>query len=137
MINAKTGALALSSLPITLSSEFEKSRLSTLPIAGAAKNINGVYGSHSLGVQEIGGPDFWTTLYFCDEKLHSIELVAAVAKSKNWNEWSEAEELLIKAKHDAFLIEQTGRRSHKYAWGEIVSGYDARSGSSSIIIRYL
>jgi hypothetical protein len=38
--------------------------------------------------------------------------------------------------HDQWLRALTGHASHVYTWGEIWSGFDPKSGSSSIVIQY-
>lgn len=54
----------------------------------------------------------------------------------SWRDWSENEELKIKELNDELLKKYLGPPPYKYGWGTIESDYDARGGSSSIVISY-
>jgi len=60
-----------------------------------------------------------------------------LAAPTTWHDWSETEERKIKALNDDLLKKYLGPPPYVYDWGTIESDYDARSGSSSIVIHYV
>lgn len=55
--------------------------------------------------------------------------------TENWDNWSKNKELELKETYDVWLNSKIGTKRN-YDWGTIASVYDAKSGSSSIIIIY-
>ena len=137
MIDKNTGEISIDAVSLKIGPLLKRSDLPTLDVDFKDQVVNEPHHSYSLGEQAIGGVTFYVTLYFFFEELESIELANASAEfGTSWDDWSEASEMKRKAAHDAWLIGQTGNASHKYAWGEVFSDYDVRSGGSSIVMRY-
>jgi hypothetical protein len=136
MIDIHTGEVLIGSVA-KLGPKFTRSDFLSLPIESKSLVINEPYHSYALGQHLVGGETFLVTLYFYEQKLESIDLVNSREEfGTSWNEWSEEKQLKRKQAHDAWLIQQTGNASHIYAWGEIGSSNDPKSGGSSITIRY-
>lgn len=91
-----------------------------------------------LKPQLIGDELFIIVLYFNPRNvLDFINLSLADGDGvPSWNDWSESEEKGKKEKHDEWLLRNIGKPPYKFAWGEISSNYDPRSGSSIITIKY-
>jgi hypothetical protein len=137
MIDSRSGEVLIESIPVRLGPAFTRDALSSLPISCQSQVVNEPYHSYSLGRHRIGGEPFLVMLYFYGQKLESIELANSSEEfGTSWDDWSEAKQLKRKQAHDAWLIAQTNRASHRYDWGEIASGHDPKSGESSITIRY-
>ncbi|GEP44805.1 hypothetical protein BGE01nite_40960 [Brevifollis gellanilyticus] len=78
------------------------------------------------------------TLQFHGERLDSLRLFHDAARfGTSWDDWSEERELARKAYHERWLAEMLRLPVGKYLWGEVLSVYDVKSGSSSIIVRYV
>ncbi len=76
-------------------------------------------------------------LQFQGEHLISLTLFHDAARfGTSWADWSEERELSRKAFHDLWLSRDLCVPAGKYSWGDVSSSYDAKSGSSSITIRY-
>jgi hypothetical protein len=74
---------------------------------------------------------------FKDENLESINLSINDPKFGNdWKDWSEQKELGRKQANNNWLASHGFFPGKKYSWGSVWSDYDARSGSSMIVIRY-
>lgn len=137
MLDKSTGELSLESMPVKLGPRFTRRDLSSPPVAAASQVVNEPYHSYSLGEQRIAGQPFFVVLYFYGQKLESIDLTHPAKEfSMSWEGWSEEGEMRRKQWHDEWLRGQTGHASRVYEWGEVGSGYDPRSGGSSITIRY-
>jgi hypothetical protein len=137
MIDSRSGELLIESIPVKLGPTFTRDELSSLPIAFESRVVNEPYHSYSLGRHPIGGEPFFVVLDFYGQKLESIELANSSEEfGMSWKDWSEEKQLKRKEAHDAWLIAQTNRASHRYGWGAIASAYDPKSGGSSITIRY-
>ncbi|MRX74434.1 hypothetical protein GJU40_20185 [Bacillus lacus] len=77
------------------------------------------------------------TLMFNDNKEIFLVNMSKIKNQENsWDKWSNEHELQRKKEHDVMLEKLIGSSSSKFAWGEISSNYDPRSGSSMITIRY-
>ena len=76
-------------------------------------------------------------VFFKGEILESVELsITGPEFGTQWQDWSEEKELDRKKANDQWLKNNRLVPNTSYAWGEIWSDYDPRSGSSSIVIRY-
>jgi hypothetical protein len=76
-------------------------------------------------------------VFFNGEKLETVQVSLRDPKfGTGWENWSEEKELDRKRANDQWLREHGLAPEKKYAWGSVWSGYDARSGSSMIVIRY-
>jgi hypothetical protein len=76
-------------------------------------------------------------VFFFQECLTRLSLAIYEPTSGGWNGWSEAQELILKRRHDDLLLRELGPPPYRYCWGEVFSNYDPRSASSSIGITYL
>lgn len=56
--------------------------------------------------------------------------------ARSWREWSEAGELRVNDQNNELLAEHFGPPPYTFTWGGIESGYDPKSGSSSIVVSY-
>ena len=87
----------------------------------------------------LGGRLFFVSVLFTDGVIDRVELCHSDDRyGKSWEDWSESKERSRKAFHDRWLRENLGPKplSTAYPWGSVDSWYDARSGGSSITIRY-
>ena len=76
-------------------------------------------------------------LQFHGESLVWLSLCHDAARFGNsWADASEERELARKVFHDRWLAGSLRLRAGKHAWGEVSSFHDAKSGGSSIIVRY-
>lgn len=95
---------------------------------------NPPFATYALSVNDDSG-EFVLRLVFNQEKIDTVS-VAKGHSSRNWTDWSEENEMQIKAEHDRLLAAMLGAAPHRFPWGEVVSDYDPRSGASTISIRY-
>ncbi|OON69422.1 hypothetical protein [Hymenobacter sp. CRA2] len=58
------------------------------------------------------------------------------APKQNWANWNEEAERQQAIRYQQWLTTQLGPEQRQFDWGEVWVGYDARSGSSSIMARY-
>jgi len=84
---------------------------------------------------KIGMSLFGLSIVFASQKLDSLR-IEKFNSGSTWGNWSEAHELERKNEHDHLLVSFLGTPPYKFLWGEIVSIYDPRSGSSNISIQY-
>jgi hypothetical protein len=69
------------------------------------------------------------------DKLHEIYVLLEVPSDEG-GDWSEKHELERKAIHDTWLRRELGEPPYHYAWGRVVSEYDAKGCVSEIILVY-
>jgi hypothetical protein len=139
MLDITTGDLEIVSLLIRIGSRFTRQQFLASALAEHARILvqNEPYCSFSAGSYELTGLSLGLSLWFYGEQLESIGLFHdAKELGSSWSDWSEEKELKRKQIHDQWLLTLTGHASHFYAWGEIWSDFDAKSGASSIVIRY-
>lgn len=77
-------------------------------------------------------------IYFKDQKINSMDIVLnekSINKS-DWSTWDEKSEHSAKLFYDDLLRKEYGEPPYLYPWGEIISDYDERDGTSSIFVRY-
>jgi hypothetical protein len=76
-------------------------------------------------------------VFFHGQRLTMVHLTDADPEfGASWDDWSEEKELRKKARHAAWLREVFDLPVGTYAWGDVASEYDVRSGGSSIIVTY-
>jgi hypothetical protein len=75
-------------------------------------------------------------VFFFNGWLKRLSLSIYESDAVGWDNWSEAQELLTKKRHDDVLFHTLGSAPYRYPWGEVFSTYDPRSGSASIGIHY-
>ena len=110
------------------------------PLCAGAKDwvVNEPWHSYQLPRIPIRATELIVTLYFEGERLTQVDLFDAdpAFGSSGWEDWSEDKELARKARHEEWLSDVFDAPLGKYPWGMIASTYDARSGSSNIILAY-
>lgn len=96
------------------------------------------FSNYYLKPQLIGKDKFMVVLFFNqNDMIYLVNISLSDDGSvPSWTNWSEDEELKRKDLHDNWLEKNIGMPPYKYAWGEISSNYDPRSGSSMITIKY-
>lgn len=76
-------------------------------------------------------------LYFRDQRLDAVSIVASDGRfGVSWDDWSEEKELARKRFHDEWLADHRVATNVDFPWGQVSSNYDAKSGFSSIHLRY-
>ncbi|HWL91932.1 MAG TPA: hypothetical protein VNT79_00205 [Phycisphaerae bacterium] len=79
---------------------------------------------------------FNVALYFEGEKIASVSLDASdPAFGTSWDDFTPEKAMQQKAAHDEWVSAWLGGK-RKFRWGTVWSGYDEKSGFSSIHIRY-
>jgi hypothetical protein len=73
---------------------------------------------------------------FHEQSLYQICMAITGESSESWDAWTEDKELERRRTHDNFLRNTLGIAPYVYAWGEVVSVLDEKSGEASIIVRY-
>jgi hypothetical protein len=73
---------------------------------------------------------------FHDQRLYQISMAITGESNESWDTWTEEKELERRRTHDNFLRNALGIAPYVYAWGEVVSVLDEKSGGASIIVRY-
>ena len=139
MIDKTNGELVIESIPLRIGTRLSRSEFLSLSVGKSAKIVvkNEPFCSYNIGRHEISGLDFIVIIYFYNELLESVSLTSVDDKSgESWADWSEKKELEKKEIHDRWLNHMLGKSSFRYKWGEVWSGYDSKSGFSSIEIRY-
>lgn len=127
-----------------------------LEIAGkdATRGVhNGKYRSYWISSATLYGRCFKPNIYFEDGRLTVVVLEWDDGEGSDpWKDWSEARQLQIARADAAWLrsvlkgLEATAspyslgwdttRSTYALGWGVISSGYDARSGGASVVVRY-
>lgn len=75
-------------------------------------------------------------LIFRDNILVTVIVAPIWEKIEGWGEWSENKELMYRDLNDALLRRHLGPGPYLYSWGKIWSGYEAKSGESTIVVTY-
>jgi hypothetical protein len=75
------------------------------------------------------------TLLFEGEKLQNFGWAIELPDELP-GDWSAESEMRRKRLHDDWLRKEFGEPPYRFAWGEIVSDYDAKGVSSAIIVAY-
>ena len=102
---------------------------------------NQQYRTYKTPIQIIDDRSFLLTLSFEDGHLASVRLYpveASPAQAESWASYSEADQLKKKMENDRWLLSVFGTTPpYTLPWGSVQSVFDARSGASEIIIRYV
>ena len=139
MIDTMTGDIVIESVCLRIGSHFSRRDFHACALAKDSNVIvgNEPYCSFYAGCYQISGLRFSLALRFCGERLEAVNLTFLSEEfGSSWSDWSEEKELKRKRIHDDWLVSATGSAGRVYRWGEIRSGFDAKSGASSIVIRY-
>ena len=97
--------------------------------------INPPYASHKLpNTYRCEATNLGVILWFTSGTLSAVDLFIP-SPGAGWDSWSEDDELAKAAELEALLTRTYGAQ-RSFEWGTIRASFDARSGSSSITIRY-
>lgn len=104
---------------------------------------NGVHRSYLINPVTLHGRCFRPGVYFTDGMITFVSLtwVDAERSTDGWKDWSKERELEV-ARADAVWVSSvlnglgTMTDTYSFEWGTISSGYDDRTGGSSVIVRY-
>jgi len=139
VIDKNTGELFIDSAAVGIGPRFTRKDFVSSILSNDSRALvkNEPYCSFSVGSHEISGLRFTVSISFYGDILESIELTHDDEEpGSSRSDWSEEKELKRKRIHDQWLTSLQLRTSHRHSWGEILSGYDPRSGGNSITIRY-
>jgi hypothetical protein len=102
------------------------------------RETTNAYSLYVLSPQRIKNERFSVFLSFNPEGMLEFISLSILPEQTlpSWESWSKESEIKRKKLNDEWLKKQIGLPPFKYEWGEIVSQFDPRSGSSAIIIRY-
>jgi hypothetical protein len=137
VIDRATGTLSFDA-GVTIGPALTRSAFMQSPV-GETQEVwvrNGPWCSWRVTRLTATGRTFLAVLQFHSEHLKSVELVeSGQVGLSSWSDWSEVDELKKKALYDAFLSTELGV-DRSFSWGSVSAIYDARSGSSSIHVKY-
>lgn len=153
MISKRNGSIILQEKNIVISPSLKKEEFLASPLFASLREDSyqhkNLHSNYRLSPQTINKENLNIRLYFDpEEKLVMIEMGILVdGVMPSWSDWTLEKELEKKTLHDKWLIDTLGEVPHRrnpdtkavtfaYHWGSICSGYDPRSASSSIVIRY-
>ena len=157
LIDRKTGAVNLGSggtiMPRMSRRQFEETGLIDLTRAPDSDGPSVRY-----HLRPIPAGDHWwrSIIYFHGQRLQQLSLhFANTQELGSWESWSQEEQAQTKSYHEALLradlgephrarITNSGVRedalrttvSYKFAWGEVVSGYDAKASTIHLTITF-
>ena len=83
---------------------------------------------------QCGATKLGVVFWFTSGGLSAVDLFIP-SPATGWDSWSEADEHAKLAELEALLTRAYGAQ-RSFEWGRIHASYDARSGASSIAIRY-
>ncbi len=95
--------------------------------------------SFGLPTLQLSGHAFVVSLWFRGSRLHRVSIQCTDAEfGTSWSDWSEERELARKRFHDSLLQSALGPKwmHQRFPWGTVDSGYDTKSGFSSIGVTY-
>jgi hypothetical protein len=100
------------------------------------------------GAQTLDGLVFGVDLVFDGERLDCYSMWLADPRyGTSWDDWSEEKQLAQRDAHGAWLVKSLGpgerkpspqgpELSYTFPWGDVLSTFDARGGSSRIGVRF-
>lgn len=140
VIDKGTGAVTIGDFSI--SPALTRSALKSSSDFSSWKSYTGdaiAYFSYKRKLVDTDGQQILMMPFFHLERLTQVELFYLLPdepESSGWEDWSEAQEMKRKALHDAQIKATLGNPPYDFAWGEVLSVYDSRSGASLVIVRY-
>lgn len=138
-LDAETGILTIETLSMQVGPDFTRQQFLASPLHRKAQRLifNEPHCSFLTPPHSIGGLRFILSLGFFNERLETLSLAHDTPElGTSWDDWTREKEERRKQIHDRWLETQLGTSQRRFAWGEIWSEYDDRSGGSSICIRY-
>lgn len=139
MIDKITGDLLISTPAIHLGCKLSKTKFLSLDLVEGNKPAisNAPFITFKTRDLEISGILFVVSIQFYEEILEAMSLCHTnPALGLSWNGWTEEKERRRKEIHDECLRAWIGITSQKFAWGDVSSNLDLRTGESCIGIRY-
>ena len=135
-IDPETGRIEVGEGGLVIHSEMNRGEFLNSPTGASARLVveNDQYATYSFTFK-IDSSLFGLSIIFESQRLDSVQL-EKLTLGKTWGNWSKARELERKDEHDQLLVSFLGKPPYRFAWGEIVSECDPRSGSANINIRY-
>jgi hypothetical protein len=139
MIEKASGEVKFSGWDISLSPALSRAEFLSSSLAKDAKIdvSNEPYCSWRIK-PSLWNDKWWTVVvYFFDQKIQMLTLSAWKDENEPcWENWSEKEEMNRKKYHSRVLFRLLGIPPYRFSWGKVVSIYDEKSASSSIVISY-
>ena len=139
MININNGNITLDDSCFTITKGLTKNEfINSNLFKDVLSQQTYTFSNYYLKPQLIGKDKFIVVLFFNqNSKIYLVNIsISDDGSVPSWTNWSEYKELKRKDLHDKWLGENIGKPPYRYAWGEISSNYDPRSGSSMITIKY-
>lgn len=102
----------------------------------APLRVHASWKSFALPRRLLDGVEFGATLTFEGERLASIDLHLPRAGNDGYDSWSLAEEKDLAAQSARWLAHALPGSRRKFPWGTASAGFDERSASAYLIIRY-
>jgi hypothetical protein len=139
LINKENGHLILAP-DVELSPKSNLDKVSKLKLGEIQEldDLENGYASFTLKNVKVADHYFIFEFSFRHKKLKSIDFIVDKKKfdlKESWGSWNEKKEKALVSKFKKWILEEVGREG-KFSWGRIHAAYDARGGSSSIVISY-
>jgi len=81
------------------------------------------------------GMKWCVILFFREDALHMIQIAADSPEfGLSWDGWSEEKEMRRKCYHDEVLNQDLGPPPYDFPWDSVRSVFDAKGGSSAILL---
>ncbi len=135
----RKGKLVLDDISLVIDSSLSKNTFLSSELQASSKETvsNKEWSSFNTGIHRICGESFVLSLSFFGADLVEFHLTNVQPGEKDtWSDWSEEKEMARKNRHDKWLANQLGKPPYKFAWGQVFSVYDQKSGGSLIVVRY-
>jgi hypothetical protein len=139
LINKENGHLILAP-DVELSPKSNLDKVSKLKLGEIQEldDLENGYASFTLKNVKVDDHYFIFEFSFRHKKLKSIDFIVDKKKfdlKESWGSWNEKKEKALVSKFKKWILEEVGREG-KFSWGRIHAAYDAKGGSSSIVISY-
>ncbi|HEY1052326.1 MAG TPA: hypothetical protein VGE39_21285 [Prosthecobacter sp.] len=138
-IDSHTGFIILSEIGAFISPTLQRAQFLQNPAFAEAQVLvqNDPWCSYGLPLIDLEDSQLSVTFQFEGEHLHALCMAHMAPRfGAGWKDRTEAKELQRKAFHDHWLANDIGVPPGTYPWAEVSSLYDAKSGGSSIVIRF-
>jgi hypothetical protein len=120
---------------LTISKSLSKSEFLESPVSTHSTVLveNPPYITYKLPVTN----EISSSLCFNDEKILNFSFSSAKACfGTSWSDWSKENELKRNSENSRILNQLKLSTSTEYTWAKIWSGFDEKSGSSSVVINF-
>jgi hypothetical protein len=141
MIERSTGEIRLALGGTCISPALTREQFLASSLASQSRETvcNEPHCSFALPTVQVSGHAFVVSLWFEGSSVHRVSIECADAEfGTSWSDWSEERELARKRLHDSLLAAALGPSwmHQRFPWGTVDSGYDPKSGFSSIGVTY-